>query len=307
MKEITLGDLSRMLDAADHAANLTPWYNPEPYLTYVPCEGDNRAAILDRVNDIMQQTSLEVSGSHRLPAWERGWGEILALVAQEGITYENLRPQYFKHDIMRINGDYAQVDGKNFEFSLCHAIKTILYKKWLMDDDSIIDIGTGTGSNVYLLLKLFSSARVTGCDWALPSCSLVEQIGKAFGGRAQAVQLNMLDLTGFDLLGSLEGRAVVSVHAFEQLGTGFHELLERVVKGRPRICVQIEPLDEFYEENDFDQTAASYHQKRGYLTGYLSALRNLEKAGRIEIMQATRLPFGNMLHEPYGILVWRPL
>lgn len=307
MKRITLSDLSRMLDAADHAGNLTPWYNPEPYLTYLPCEGDDRAAVLDRVNDILHQTSLEISGSHRLPAWERGWGEILALVDKEGINYENLRPQYFKHDIVRVYGDYASVDGKTFEFSFCHAIKAILYKKWLLDDDNIIDIGVGTGINVYMMLKLFGNARVTGCDWALPSCSLVEQIGKAFAGRAQAVQLNMLDLTGFDQLGSLAGHAVVSVHAFEQLGTGFHELLERLVKGRPRICVQIEPLDEYYEANAFDQTAASYHQKRGYLTGYLSALRKLEKEGRIEIMQAARLPFGNMLHEPYGILVWRPL
>ena len=307
-QQLTLGDIGQWLDMPVPHRARTSWFDSESDMTFLPLRGADRDQAILSVLQELQLDSLQPSGGHRLPAWERGWGEILEQIEKRGLTYDNLRPQYFRHDTMRLKKDYVAVEGRRFEFAACHAIKAILYANLIQDGDQIVDLGTGTASNVFLLLKMFERSEVIGCDWAKQSNSLTDRVGHHFGGRARGVRLDMLSLEGLDRVGEFEGSVVLSVHAFEQLGDAFDPILAAIVAGRPRLVVQIEPILQNYEaESLIDYLAIRYHEKRNYLNGYLPALRALQDEDRVDILKSIRLPVGNMFHEPYGVLVWRPL
>ena len=69
----------------------------------------------------------------------------------------------------------------------------------------------------------------------------------------------------------------------------------------------MEPLCELYDpDNLVDYVAYRYHKQRGYLDGYLTRLRQLEAEGRIEILKTQRVYFGNLYHEGYSFIAWRP-
>lgn len=308
MSAIALGDVCGWLDVSQPDRDPVAWFDALPLLQYEPLDAAARDDVLLSVLRELDKSSLNISSSDRLDVWERGWGEIADAVQAQGLTYENLRPQYFRHKVMRMQGSYVTVPDGRFEFALCHLVKTLLYTRYIEDGDKVVDLGTGTASNVYLLMRLFPHSEVLGCDWALRSVGLVDVVGAHFGGRARGARLNMLDPAEFGGLGDIRDKVVLSVHSFEQLGTRFGPILAAVADGRPKWVVQIEPLLEHYDENDLvGHIAVAYHRRRGFLSGYLEALKGLEAQGRIEIAKHARVPVGNMFHEPYGVIVWRPL
>jgi hypothetical protein len=70
----------------------------------------------------------------------------------------------------------------------------------------------------------------------------------------------------------------------------------------------MEPLLDLYDEaNLVDYLAIRYHKKRGYLNGFLPALRDLAAKGRVEILDMRRFYFGSFYHEGYSYVAWRPL
>jgi hypothetical protein len=101
--------------------------------------------------------------------------------------------------------------------------------------------------------------------------------------------------------------AVITIHSLEQLGQSYDKLLSFIMAAKPRIVVNYEPILEFYDEDNLlDYLALLYSSKRNYLSGYLTALRELEKQNKIEILQAYRPYLGGIIHEA-SLIVWRPL
>ncbi|MEO7157799.1 MAG: hypothetical protein ABI039_09570 [Vicinamibacterales bacterium] len=103
------------------------------------------------------------------------------------------------------------------------------------------------------------------------------------------------------------GSGMLTFGALEQIGPQHDRWLEFVLAQRPLICVDVAGIEELYDEHDLaDYLGLAYHRRRGYLAGYLTALRRLETAGRIEILAAHRHRFGNQFDDPYSYVAWRP-
>jgi|GEM_PF-2719246 len=286
----------------------TEWFDGEDLLQYRVPQKDERDKVLLEVIQHIHNDQLQRSGAARIDAWRKGWGEIMEAVESGEFSYESFCPQYFKLDAVRFHGDYALFKDRLFEFALCHCVKSVLYANYIQDGDRIVDLGTGSAANIYLLLKLFPNSQVVGSDWAEPSVQLVDLISKTFGNRAKGARFDMLSLEGGDDLGPLDESVVLSVHSFEQLGAQWGPVLDMLLEKKPKLCIQIEPVLENYGDNDLlDTLAQLYHSKRGYLEGYKSELLKLKDAGQIEILDDRKLQLGTMLHDPYSILVWRPL
>jgi hypothetical protein len=101
------------------------------------------------------------------------------------------------------------------------------------------------------------------------------------------------------------GSAVLTIHSLEQLGNRHGAWLDFLLRSKPGVVINYEPILEFYDkENLLDYLALLYSQKRGYLTGYYSRLRELEKEGRINILDAFRPHLGGILHES-SLIVWQ--
>ena len=75
-------------------------------------------------------------------------------------------------------------------------------------------------------------------------------------------------------------------------------ILNFFISKKPNICVHTEPVIELYdkENNLSDILAAKFQDKRGYTSGLISKLNNLEEEGKIEILTIKRPYFSSLLY-----------
>lgn len=275
-------------------------------LNYARLTLPDRDKIIHKVLKTLDSDMLLISGKNDPYRWEKGWGEVLADVRQKGFSLDLLQPQYFYHDILRFNGDYIKVNSKSFEFDFYALIRRLIFKKYLATASSIVEFGCGTGTNLVLLAQLFPDKNLFGCDWAKPSQELLTIIAQELKAKIQGIQFNMLTLEGQEKLNIDKHTAVITMHAMEQLGASYQPMLDYLIAARPGICLHLEPILELYNpESLFDHLAIRYHEKRNYLQGLLTALKEQQAKNVIEIMDVRRLYFGSLFHEGYSLIVWR--
>lgn len=173
-------------------------------------------------------------------------------------------------------------------------LRAELFAKYLRDVDEVSEFGCGAGHN--LAAVPLGVTKLRGFDW---SAQAVEQC------RRRGIEAQVFDMFAPDPNVTLHG-AVFTIHALEQLGRDFRPFLEFLLVRKPKIVLHIEPIEELYDEMDLqDFLALSYHRRRGYLSGFLPALQNLEKQSEIEILEARRSDFSGAYHNAYSVIVWR--
>lgn len=83
--------------------------------------------------------------------------------------------------------------------------------------------------------------------------------------------------------------------------------MQYLIAQKPKICVHLEPIVELYDDDNLiDWMAKQFHCKRRYLFGFYPRLQELEREGKIELLQVKRLEFGSLNHECFTLIVWRP-
>lgn len=233
---------------------------------------DTHPAILQILNGIDQAT---VVGAHRRDVWERCWGE-------------SESPKYFSGTV-RYHG--ALFAGN--EKALFDDLRAKVFEKWLSSEKTVCEFGCGGGDNLAELNAAYGT-EVIGFDWAASA------VRRCMDRGILAQQFDMFSPPPSTFRGAL-----LTIHALEQLGKRWRPFLDYVMRSNPSICVHIEPIEELYDEtNLLDYLALKYHAKRGYLSGFLTHL--VDDRG-IEVLHVERSKFGNLFHEAYSCVVWRPL
>lgn len=240
-----------------------------------------------------------------LDIFEKGWRENLGIIKMEGITMGNLKPRYFRPSkFLRYNDSLIVTDNLNLEYDLFTLARHIIFKKYLASFDVIYEIGAGSCQNLLMLSELYPEKELYGLDWSAASVEIAHFIAKSLGRNIKGYLFDMLNPSTEMVI--KPGSAIVSIHALEQAGAEHNRLLSFILKSRPGIVVHYEPILEFYNENKLlDCLALIYSRRRNYLNGYLTALRNLEREGEIEILEAYRPYLGGVIHEA-SLIVWRP-
>ena len=207
---------------------------------------------------------------------------------------------------VRLSGRYVVPESPLFEAHFLSVVRAYLFDKYFSDVREVAEFGCGTGHNLLALARQQPSKVVFGLDWSKRALDHVNQL-RQLGVNAHAAEFDLLHPRS-DLHFNLRRVGVLTVGALEQVGARFENFLAFLCTHHPPICVHLEPIVELYDEAQvFDQLAIRYHRARGYLEGFLPALRRLEQRGLVEIMALHRIPFGSFYHEAYTYLVWRPV
>ena len=271
---------------------------------YTPLLGAEREACILTVLEALETEGLPVSGPGSVARWERGWRENLERYLQGGHSVEALVPKYFKHMALRYRGVYIRPNSVRFEQDFYTVARHVLFQRYLTDAPAVVEFGCGTGTSLLILSELFPGRPLIGCDWARSSQELLAAIAGRTGKDIRGAHCDMFEPPAG--LPFPERAAVITMAAMEQLGTRFGAFLGYLLAKRPSVCLHLEPIVELYDPRSlFDHLAIRYHQKRGYLTGFLTALRELEAAGRVRILEVRRLGFGSFYHEGYSVVAWR--
>jgi hypothetical protein len=255
-----------------------------------------------------EQGQLARTRDENLQAFERGWSENLAALRaapDQGIGTA-LKPRYFRGSrFFRYSDDLVVTDNLQLEHDLFVIARLCLFHAYLGDVDSIVEIGSGSCANLHLLSRLFPKVQLMGLDWTKASTEIAEELGRRNGRKITGHCFDMF--APDDSLELPQGSAVITIHAFEQLGRSFEPMLQFLLHARPSLVVQYEPVLDFYDETKLlDYLALSYCKARSYLEGYYTRLRELEREGRVKLLAAYRPYLGGVLHEQ-SVLVWRPV
>ena len=246
----------------------------------------------------------KVSGPHRKGVWEKGWGENLEGFTKTGDLKE-LRAKFVRlKELIRYKGHYIDPADAHFEENFVKVLRHFLFRKYFTNTKQIYEFGFGAGLNLVAASAIFPDKKLIGLDWASASAQIASKLA----------EVKKMNITGrvFDLFNPDEtlkiepNSAVFSIGTLEQTGRNFKAFTDYLIRQKPAICINIETMYEVYNKFSlFDCVAASYLKKRNYLRGYLTYLRELEKAGKVEILEVKRT-FGSFYHDGYTYIVWRP-
>jgi hypothetical protein len=304
--KLALDDFSRIFAASgkDMPGECVKFAAHADFGYSVPLQEAQEKIILDILKTI-DSNSLSVAGPHRKDAWEKGWSQNLRNFTQSNFDLSELVPKFVKpKGMIRLEGRYILPDSQDFETAFVTMLRFYLFRKYFSEVNSVYEFGCGTGLNLVALARMFPDKRLFGLDWSRVSCEIIDRI-------AQTKKMNLSGAL-FDMfepdykLKLAPGSAVFTIGAMEQLGKNFAPFLSFLLKKKPSICINIETLYELYSPDSlFDYAAAKYIEKRGYLQGYLSRLRQLEQEKKVQIIKVQRT-FGNLYHDGYSFVIWRP-
>ena len=307
MKSIEIKDLAQISGASVQEVEMALKKNPAIKFNYRLLTVDEQREVISKIQNKLIQNDLPVSGENDPTRWEVGWTEILKSIENSTFTPELLKPQYFKYDIFRLNQNFIKVSDIDFEYNLFALLRNIVFKKYLSSYSKIIEVGCGTGGNLYALRNLFPKASLIGCDWTKSSLQILDIISQNVSKKIEGKCFNMLTLEGKENLQMCQDTAVITIHSMEQLGNSFSPILDYLLYKKPGFVFHLEPIFEFYDSgNDLDDLAIKYHKKKNYLNGYLPALEELEQKKMIKVIQKHRTHFGNLFEEQYSLIAWKP-
>ncbi len=240
-------------------------------------------------------------------AFERGWTENFEELMQSDADDCELalRPKYYRGSkFFRYNNTLVTTTNLQLEYELFVIARLCLFHRYLQGAGTICELGCGTCANLFLLSRTFPNTRLMGFDWTIASSKIARELGRRL---SNPISGHLLDLLApVSSVEIPEGAAIISIHAFEQLGTDYGSALDFIIRLKPSVVLQYEPVLEFYsDENFLDQLALRYCRKRGYLEGYYPRLLKMEREGKIKMIAAHRPYLGGVIHES-SVLVWKP-
>lgn len=277
----------------------------DPSLAFRVLDSAEREQTFLKVAKVLQ-TPLEKSGDHRKARWAAGWQENLDEFVASGYDLDALQAKFVRRgQIMRVGVNYVEPRSDRLESAMVGVLREYLFSRYFRSVDSVYEFGAGTGHNMAALAQQYPDKTIHALDWVEPAVQIYDLLRTAKGLNIHG---HLFDLGNPDPTYKLEcGGGVLTIGALEQLGDRFGPFLAYLLQQQPAVCVHVETMYELYnQETLFDWLGAQYLEKRGYLFGYLTALRRLEEQGRIEILKIQRT-FGSLYHDGYTYVVWRPI
>lgn len=256
------------------------------YLT----KAEEDATIIEILDTLLKP--IEYSGKHRKEQWEKGWGQ--------NLKEDSMTPHYFgKYLVQRLNGRFILAFSKSFEASQLHRLVFDLSCKYFKGTMDVYEFGCGTGHNLMEVSMSNSNLTVHGLDWAMSSQKILKKWG---------IDAHNFDFFKPSKLKLTKDSGVLTVAALEQTGTEYKKFVKYILKNKPKVVVHIEPIPELLNPNNLlDYLSIKYMEKRKYLSGYLTYLKELERQGKIKILEARRSGIGSLFIDGYSIISWKPL
>lgn len=274
--------------------------------TYTEVRGQELESLVEEVEAAIKRDSKVVGTPQRKEVWEAGWQHHRDDFLADG-DVSKLKPKFLRERVpMRWSGTYIRSENAQFEHDFLDVLRTWLISSFLEPYDPVYEFGCGTCETLLAIATAFPQKRVRGLDFTQSAAALASDLGSRLGKRIEG---RVFDLVHPDYSLALErGSAVLTLVTIEQLASKFGAFLDYLLHWRPSICIHVEPIAELYApDNEFDARALRFHRRRRYSEGFLHALQDLQKRGKLEFVHVKRCSFGSLFHEGYSIVIWRPL
>jgi hypothetical protein len=191
-----------------------------------------------------------------------------------------------------------------FELNWYKVFQLWLFQTYLKDVEHIYEFGCGPCHNLVTLAQLYPDKNITGLDWAKASVDIANKLGSVYGWKVKGKSFDFFAPdNSFKIQ---ENSAVITIGGLEQTGQNFGAFIRYIMEKRPKLVIHVEPLLEWYDENNLvDYLAIRFHKYRKYLEGLVLWLEEAASRGQVKILKRNRCYFGSLYHD-YSLLVWKP-
>lgn len=305
-KELTIDDLAKLFgttsdDLSEKCSDLISSCD----LSYRDLDSDERDQVLLDILKKIDSSDLKKAGESRKEDWINGWQENLDEFISSEYNLKTLIPKYFKTGVhARFDGDFIYSDAEMFVFNEMDIFREWLFKTYFSNFENIYEFGCGTGHHLVKLASIYPNKNYYGFDWAEQSQDILSCIkdnyqwnivGKKYDYFAEKYDIEIK-----------ENSAVFTFTSLEQVGEKYKEFVDFLLEQKPKLVLNIEPLDYVYDTNQLsDYLGKKYHEKRNYLKNYAQYLMSLEEEEKIEILKCHHHPFGNLFNDTWSYIVWK--
>ena len=268
--------------------------------------GAARDAVILRILQNLD-ADMSMAGPGRLDRWESGWSENLREFQDAGYDVRRLLPKYYlsgNNAVLRLHGEYVLPTAGDFEVRFLKVMREILAGRYLTSVGAIYEFGCGPAHNLVAFGEILPGKKLVGLDWAPSSQAIIDVLRERCGLNVEGRRFDFFNPDPDLKLPA--NTAVVTFGGLEQTGHRSQAFLDYLLAQGPAIVVHVEPIYELYDLQHLpDFLAAAYSRKRGYLRGFLTALREQEQAG-VLCLEPPRKLLGSMCHDGWTLVVWRP-
>lgn len=308
---LTTGDLTGLFgaDTKEDAEIINTYYEEQQLrenLKYRIASPDEKEKLIRDIKEKFLSLKTTFSGEHRKKDWEKGWNKNLERFIESDFDLKALRPHYFnKYAPARIDNVFIFPESEMFVYEYYILFLRWVFQKYLLPFENILEFGCGTGINLMLLAEMFPGKYLWGFDWVRTPVEIIKHLNRRFGWNIKGGIFNF-----FRNDNNIEipaNACVFTVTALEQVGTGYHNFIQLILEQKPKLVINIEPINEFYNENNFlESLSLEYHKRRNYLWNYYTTLKELENEGKIEILKNFHHRFGHIYNHSISYIVWKP-
>ena len=273
----------------------------------IPSSKEKDLILKDIINKIFL-SNLRKSGPKNKEIWEKGWGQNLNDYKKKK-SFEKLLPKYFKKSkVARLHGEPIITKNKSFDHKVLDILIMTITSIYLKNYKNLFYFGCGTGYNLKSLRYINNKCKIIGFDWASSSHKILSFLKK--NDRNLYFQkfnfFNPKFLKEASNISKKDPWAALTIASLEQVGKNHSKFVKFLLKKKPSVVVNIEPIIEFGDDtNLFDHLSKLYCYKRNYLQEYYTYLDYLEKNGKIKIIFKNNSSFGSKYINGYSLIVWK--
>jgi hypothetical protein len=304
MKKILISDIEEIVGfpISNNCKQLIKEFD----LTYRDLSQQEQEDIINNITQLLNN-DIEFAGKHRLEKWEKGWRENFELLKLEK-NVNSLIPKYFnKYDIARWKGNFIKCKTEYFDYKL-HIIlvDAILHQYVGTNYDNLYEFGCGPAYHLLRFGHFNPEINLIGLDWAEASQKIIKEINElGINNKITGYNFDYFN-PNYDI-NITKNSAIFTCASLEQIGENYKEFVDYLIAKNPKICIHFEPSSELLNENSIvDKLSILYFEKRKYLKGYLTYLKQLEQENKIEIIKTQRLYGGSYFIEGYPVIIWKP-
>jgi hypothetical protein len=252
----------------------------------------------------LKKNSFTKSGRKKKIIWDKGWNENFVLYKKD---LKKLLPKYYRktNRFFRIKGKIIYSQNYKFDAEFQEVIHLTVISRYLKNIKNIYEFGAGSGNVIARLMKnLNMNFQFYASDWSEVSVNILKKINI----KRKKIKTFLFNFFNPNQNISIEKKSLIITNgALEQTGTKYEKFVKYLIKNKPKIVINFEPLVELYDNNNFnDHVLKLYAKKRNYLSNYIEYLKKLEQIKLLKIIDLKRVG-GGAMQETFSFVVWRPL
>lgn len=290
--------------------NISKDLNNSLNLNYSIIQGKEKEEL---ILDILKKIDEDVYHVGSKQLWNLQWEQIYQEFIRNNYDLDCLVPKFISvnqsnYQPLRYNNEFIRPTTNTFWIDYYSLFRKWLFDTYLKESEHVYEFGCGSGYNLVALSQLNSIERTLyGLDFSPGSMKIIDKVHNIYNYNIKGNLFDMLNPNLHSL--KLEDNCTVcTMNSIEQLGGKFYSFIQYLLKQKIRLCIHVEPTIEFHDPNNLmDWLSIKFMEKRKYSTSLLTYLKHLESDNRIKILEAKRVPLGNLMSNCYTYIIWYPL